>query len=60
MPVIATLIATLALIFGGMALGILTMIHGWGLEPQSWWWIVGVQGVGQIFIYTLLAALRQD
>jgi len=24
-----------------MLLGIGVMIYGWGLEPQSWWWIVG-------------------
>jgi hypothetical protein len=18
------------------------MIYGWGLEPQSWWWIIGI------------------
>ena len=26
--------------------GILIMIYGWGLEPQSWWWIIG----GGVFI----------
>ena len=24
-----------------IAMGILVMIHGWGLEPQSWGWILG-------------------
>lgn len=24
---------------------VLVMIHGWGLEPKSWWWIIG-GGVG--------------
>uniref|UniRef100_A0A6H1ZAA0 Uncharacterized protein n=1 Tax=viral metagenome TaxID=1070528 RepID=A0A6H1ZAA0_9ZZZZ len=28
---------------------ILVMIHGWGLEPKSWWWIIGVSALG----YTL-------
>jgi hypothetical protein len=23
------------------ALGVLTMIYGWGLHPQSWAWIIG-------------------
>jgi len=36
------------LIFGfiiGLALTIAVMIFGWGLEPKSWWWILG-GGVG--------------
>ena len=28
---------------------ILVMIHGWGLEPKSWGWIIG----GYIVIYLL-------
>lgn len=20
---------------------VLVMIYGWGLEPKSWWWIIG-------------------
>lgn len=28
-----------------LALTILVMIYGWGLEPQSWWWIIGC-GIG--------------
>lgn len=26
----------------GLSLTILAMIYGWGLEPKSWWWIIGV------------------
>jgi len=29
---------------------ILTMIYGWGLEPKSWWWIIG----GGIFTRILI------
>ena len=25
-----------------ITLSILVMMKGWGLEPQSWWWIIGV------------------
>ncbi len=25
-----------------VGLSVLVMIHGWGLQPQSWWWIIGV------------------
>ena len=31
-----------------VTLSILVMIHGWGLEPQSYWWIIGVGFFGQI------------
>ena len=23
------------------AVSLATMIYGWGLEPQNWWWIIG-------------------
>ena len=29
-------------IASSLALIVLTMIYGWGLEPKSWWWIIGV------------------
>ena len=41
----------LVFIFGvclAVALSILVMIHGWGLEPKSWWWIIGIGVFGQI------------
>lgn len=28
-----------------MLISILTMIHGWGIEPRNWSWIIG----GQVF-----------
>ena len=31
-----------------IGLSILVMIHGWGLEPQSYWWIIGVGFFGQL------------
>lgn len=27
--------------FVTIGLGILVALHGWGLEPQSWGWIIG-------------------
>jgi len=42
----------LLIVFGlavGVATTILVMIKGWGLEPQSWWWIIGVSLFGHIF-----------
>ena len=43
----------LALIFiAALAVGlqILVMIYGWGVQPQSWWWIIG----GGVFGVTAL------
>lgn len=31
-----------------IVLGVLVMIKGWGLEPVSWWWIIGVGVFGRI------------
>jgi hypothetical protein len=33
-----------------VALSVLVMIYGWGLTPQSWWWIIGGGVFGQLFI----------
>ncbi len=41
-----------------IVLSILVMIHGWGLQPQSWWWIVGVGVGGQILAQTVIAMGR--
>lgn len=46
-------IAVTALYTLGMTLGILTMIHGWGLEAKSWWWIIGVGIIIKIIIETM-------
>ncbi len=37
----------IAAIAVGMLTTILVMIHGWGLEPKSWLWILGVYWFGQ-------------
>lgn len=32
---------------------VLTLMFGWGLHPQSWWWIIG----GGVFVNTALKLL---
>ena len=39
------------------AVSTLTMIHGWGLEPFSWGWIVG-GFIAIVFIQLVVEALR--
>ena len=38
-----------------MTTSILVMINGWGLEPKSWTWIIGVYLVGSLFSSFLVA-----
>ena len=35
------IIAGLLLTSAAFVLWLMVMIHGWGIEPQSWWWILG-------------------
>ena len=45
------LAASILIIFGvGLAIifSILVMIHGWGLEPKSYGWIIGIGLVGNV------------
>ncbi|MCP4607726.1 MAG: hypothetical protein GY845_03275 [Planctomycetes bacterium] len=44
------LIALLFVITVTIGMSILVMIYGWGLEPKSWWWIIGVGIFGQMFM----------
>lgn len=37
---------------------VLCMMYGWGLTPQSWWWIFGVAGFNW-FMSTGLSAVLQ-
>ena len=42
----------------GMIVTILVMIHGWGLEPKSWFWIIGFYLIGNIFAVMFLHATK--
>ncbi len=37
-----------------IVLGVLVLIHGWGLEPKSWWWIIGVGFFGQVMAQAII------
>jgi len=39
-----------------MGISILVLIHGWGLEPKSWMWIIVLAFIGN-FVAALLVAL---
>jgi len=48
MEVARKIIVVLAGISLAIAVSILVMINGWGLEPKSWWWIIGGNTIGII------------
>ena len=27
---------------------VLVMVYGWGLQPKSWWWIIGAYAIGRM------------
>lgn len=41
-------------------LSIMVMIKGWGLEPQSWGWIIGVGFGAQLVIQLLVEIVKGD
>jgi len=58
-----TLRKLICLVFGlamSIGLSILVMIKGWGLDPQSYWWIIGVGFCGQIVAQLVIRAAGSD
>jgi hypothetical protein len=43
-----------------VGLSILVMIKGWGIEPQSYWWIIGVGVGGQVLAQTIIQLAGED
>ncbi len=43
-----------------VVLNVLVMINGWGLEPKSWWWIIGVGVFAQLFMKTIGDKILED
>jgi RsiW-degrading membrane proteinase PrsW (M82 family) len=35
------------------------LIYGWGLIPKDWWWIVGINLLGQLFVGFLVAIIKK-
>ena len=36
------------------------MMKGWGLEPQSWWWIIGMSFFGHLFAQIIIEVAKKD
>ena len=56
---LSKIIAQLSCFIAALGIGILVMIYGWGLTPQSWWWILG-GGVGIRFIVEIMQYLVKE
>ncbi len=44
----------------GIGVQILVMINGWGLEPKSYWWIIGISLFGSIFSQMIIMLITTD
>lgn len=55
---LAKMLAVLFVMTATVTLGVLTMIYGWGLTPESWWWIIGVGFGGQLVLSGLTVLLK--
>jgi hypothetical protein len=57
---VTRIIAFVSLFVIGLTLTILVMIYGWGLEPKSWWWIIGGGIAGRILLGILEIITKQE
>jgi len=43
-----------------IGLGILTMIHGYGVTPIDWWWVIGGATVGRFLVEIMAQLAKKD
>jgi len=55
----SSIIISLILYILAIVIGIQTMIHGWGLTPVSWGWVIGAGIFGQFMIIILQALTKE-
>lgn len=51
-------LAVLVLLFSVAIVSILSMIHGWGLEPKSWGWIIAPM-IWMVFVQVISEGLKK-
>jgi hypothetical protein len=54
------LIVALVAIAISIATSLLVMINGWGLEPKSWFWILGIGLLGQMLAQVFILIANHD
>ena len=58
--VMAKFISVTAIYILVVLLGIGVMMFGWGLKPQSWWWIIGGGVIGRLVIMIMEVVVRSE
>lgn len=43
-----------------VACQIAVMIYGWGIQPKSWWWIIGVGFFVQLALSLIAERLKKE
>ena len=56
----AKFIALLSMLALSITITVAVMIKGWGLEPVSWWWIVGVGYFGHLAVLLGLERMKKE
>ena len=56
----AKAIASLTVLSLIIALSVLVMMEGWGLEPQSWWWIIGGGVFGHYVLFVIAERISKS
>jgi hypothetical protein len=46
-------LAMVFVVLVAISIQIATMMLGWGLQPKSWWWIVGAGFFGNVMVKIL-------
>lgn len=53
-------VAVLALLGAAVGLEVAVMMFGWGVQPQSWWWILGGGLVGRAAVKLLSESVAKS
>ncbi len=53
--IIKKAILALLIVFISVLTMVMVLIYGWGLEPKSWWWIIGFYSWSQIVVFLLVS-----
>ncbi len=56
----AKFLAVIFMILIGLSMQVGVMMLGWGVQPKSWWWIVGIGFFGQITAQIITKKLLKE
>jgi ABC-type transport system involved in multi-copper enzyme maturation permease subunit len=57
---VSKFIAAMAIIAAWVALGVATMVYGYGVEVKSWWWVLGIGFFGKVGLQAVLDAIKDE